>query len=126
MPIKPRTFQTAKFAGRLQKVMILKGLSQSEVARELGYTPTGVWNWLQGNTFPRQETLAQLSALLDVDEEWLREGDPMPAVDGDDPSGDGAGKESIARRIEELRSEISALLGCELSRVKLSFEIETS
>lgn len=126
MPIKKRTFPTDTFAKRLQKMMSLKGLSQSEVARELGYTPTGVWNWLQGNTFPRQETLAQLCTLLAVDEEWLREGDPMPAVEVDVSSGDSAVKESIARRIEELRLEISARFDCEPGQVKLYFEIETS
>lgn len=120
MPIRKRVFLTDTFPNRLRAKMITNGLSQSDIARLIGYTPTGVWNWLQGNTFPRPETLSALADKLGVTEDWLRDGDAIP--DPDSPPGENDQPESIAERMESLRVEVAALTGLDLSRIKLSLE----
>ncbi|WP_027165196.1 helix-turn-helix transcriptional regulator [Mesorhizobium sp. WSM3224] len=120
MPIRKRVFLLDTFPERLRAKMIVNRLSQSDIARLVGYTPTGVWNWLQGNTFPRPETLSALAEKLDVTEDWLRDGDATP--DSDSSPDENEQPESIAERMESLRVEIAALIGFDLSRVKLSLE----
>ncbi len=121
MAIPKRVFPTDTFPNRLRARMMVKGLSQSDIARQVGYTPTGVWNWLRGNTFPRAETLVALAAKLDVTEDWLRDGDAIPDADASPPETEHP--ETIAERVESLREEIAALTGYDLNRVKLTLEI---
>lgn len=125
MPINRRPISemapTATFAQRIATTMARKGLSQSDVARGVGYTPTAIWNWLQGNTLPRSETLAALATLLDVTEDWLRDGD-APAANADAPD-QTAASQTIAEKVEGLRAEIAALAGYELDYVRVTLEI---
>jgi transcriptional regulator with XRE-family HTH domain len=108
------------FAARVAKMMREKRLSQSEVAREIGYTPTAIWNWLQGNTLPRPETLAALASLFGVSEDWLRDGDaPETNLIPDDSF---AGM-SIFEMTELLRSNIAAHNGYSLNRVRITVEL---
>jgi transcriptional regulator with XRE-family HTH domain len=124
MAIKRRNFPplpTATFPQRVAKMMTEKRLSQSDVAREVGYTPTAVWNWLQGNTLPRPETLVALSELLEVDIDWLRDGESS-STDRDENEVPISSVESISDRIESLRAELSAVTGCEIAQVKITVE----
>lgn len=112
---------TDTFPQRLRKAMSQNRLSQSDVARAVEYTPTAVWNWLQGNTLPRAETLTALAGILGVSEDWLRDGDSSepeerPAPQQIPSSG------TIAERVESLRVEIAALAGYDVDRVKLTLE----
>lgn len=52
------------FADRLRARRIECGLSKSGLAREVGVTGTCVWNWEQGNTYPRPEIRATLARAL--------------------------------------------------------------
>ena len=126
MPIIRRTPPapppTATFAQRVAVMMARKGLNQSDVARAVGYTPTAIWNWLQGNTLPRSETLSALAALLDVSEDWLREGDAS-AVDDAASAGQISKSETIAEKVENLRAEIASLAGYDVDHVRVTLEI---
>ncbi|MEI0746952.1 helix-turn-helix transcriptional regulator, partial [Pseudomonas aeruginosa] len=53
------------------------GLSQSELARNLGVTPQAVQSWESGKSSPRGKRLDELCRLLQVTVTWL--------VTGDDP-----------------------------------------
>ncbi|SJM34355.1 helix-turn-helix domain-containing protein [Mesorhizobium delmotii] len=125
MPIIRRSPQpTATFAQRLQLRMSAKRVSQSELARLVGYTPTAIWNWLQGNTLPRAETLAALANILEVTEDWLRDGDPVKAAE--DVSEEKALEpKTMAEMIEHLRANIANLTGYEIERVKLTLEFSS-
>jgi transcriptional regulator with XRE-family HTH domain len=103
-------------------MMAQKGLSQSDVARGVGYTPTAIWNWLRGNTLPRAETLTVLANLLDANEDWLRDGDAL-TPDLDAAPEQLASSETIADKVESLRAEIAALAGYELDYVRVMLEI---
>lgn len=129
MPLRKRIMPTATFPQRLRAMMANNNINQSDVARQVGYTPTAVWNWLQGNTLPRPETLTALSNLFNVTEDWLRDGDASVVAHDtirdehdtirdefdDDP-------ETITEKINRLRAEIAAATGCEVSRVRLILE----
>jgi transcriptional regulator with XRE-family HTH domain len=121
----PPPLPTATFAQRVRKMMSARRLSQSELARLVGYTPTGVWNWLQGNTLPRAETLAALAEILDVTEDWLRDGDDLEVHEDADPE-QSTSSETLADKIDNFRFEIAALAGCDVDRVKLTLEFGSS
>ena len=122
MPIIKRKFlPTETFAHRIKASMYAAEMSQTDVARAVGYTPTGVWNWLQGNTFPRGETLSALAGILNVSEDWLRDGvmtvTPDEAIPDAEPEA-----ETMAEMIESLRMKIAYLSGYEPANVKLTLE----
>ena len=127
MAVRKPGLPIATFPQRLRTMMVTNGLSQSDIARQVGYTPTAIWNWLQGNTLPRPETLTALANLLDVTEDWLRDGDVL-VTDGDtvdDGFADSeniAEQETIAEKVDRLRAEIAALTGYHQSRVRLTLE----
>ena len=51
-----------------------KGLTQADVARELGVTPAAVSKWENGSSKPRVEVLFRLSEILSVKPEELMAG----------------------------------------------------
>jgi transcriptional regulator with XRE-family HTH domain len=118
-PVPP--MPTATFAERVKAKMKAKGIRQSEIARQIGYTSTGVWNWLQGNTLPRAETLSALASILDVTEDWLRNGDAAE-ISVEPISESAPGAETMAEMIEALRAKIAVHAGYDLERVKLTLE----
>ncbi|HFN5073012.1 TPA: LexA family protein [Pseudomonas aeruginosa] len=62
---------------RITAARELVGLSQSELARNLGVTPQAVQSWESGKSSPRGKRLDELCRLLQVTVTWL--------VTGDDP-----------------------------------------
>ena len=104
-PLPP--MPTATFAERVKAKMKAKGLRQADIARQIGYTSTGVWNWLQGNTYPRAETLSDLANILGETEDWLLNGDA--AEISVEPIAESApAVETIAEMVETLRAKIAA------------------
>jgi transcriptional regulator with XRE-family HTH domain len=125
MPVQERLLPmmpTATFPDRLRKMMASRRLNQSDVARLVGYTPTGVWNWLQGNTLPRAETLTALAGVLDVTEDWLRDGDTARTEDLGAPT-QITSANTLADKVERLRREIAALTGYDVEGVKVTLEL---
>ncbi|MBH0236432.1 helix-turn-helix domain-containing protein [Methylobrevis albus] len=124
----------AIFPSRLARIMKEKRLSQSEIAKKVGYTPTAIWNWLQGNTLPRPETLASLAETLNVREEWLmgeteqRSRGPIDegieATEVEDESGIEGEPQvfSISLLVESLRTELASATGFELEQIKIKVE----
>lgn len=49
-----------------------RGISQLEVAVQLGVTPTTVSRWENGHTLPHSHWLVRLASILDVDRRDLR------------------------------------------------------
>ena len=101
--------------------MLQKRVSQTDLAKSVGYSTTGVWNWLQGNTFPRPETFGAIARFLGVDQEWLL-GIAEENTQDEALSERALVSETVADRVEGLRSEIAMLLGYEVGRVRISVE----
>lgn len=63
-PVASRAEQREAFRWALRRAREDSGLSQREVARALGLTPSAVWQWEDGRAAPQPATLAKLELLL--------------------------------------------------------------
>lgn len=52
---------------RLKEVLAERGVSGKDLASKVGMTPTTISNIIQGNNFPKPETLVAIASALDVD-----------------------------------------------------------
>lgn len=62
------------FPARLISARERKGMSKSDLARALRVSPTSVWNWEAGRSYPRYAKLKAISILLDVSFDQLQFG----------------------------------------------------
>lgn len=62
--VKPENHRNAISAERISERARIVGLSQSDIARELGITPQSVQQWFSGETVPRSTRLKRLAELL--------------------------------------------------------------
>jgi len=120
MPLKRRDFSSS-FSLRLHSAMSAKGLSQIDVARALGLSPTAVWNWLKGNTFPREETLASLASELGLTADYLKNGNG--AAKAVNQSQEVVSGETVSEILSETKRKIARATGLGLDQVKLSLEL---
>lgn len=54
----------AKFGGALRQSLTSSGMSQSELARQIGTTQAAVYNWVAGRHLPMVETTARMADVL--------------------------------------------------------------
>lgn len=52
---------------RLKEILSDKGVTGKELADKIGVTPASISNIVQGNSFPKPETLIAIASALDVD-----------------------------------------------------------
>ncbi len=52
---------------RLKEVLTEKGMTGKDLADKIGVTPASVSNIVQGNSFPKPETLIAIASALNVD-----------------------------------------------------------
>ncbi|MCY1375887.1 helix-turn-helix protein [compost metagenome] len=52
---------------RLKEVLTEKGMTGKDLADKIGVTPASVSNIVQGNSFPKPETLIAIASALDID-----------------------------------------------------------
>lgn len=71
-----RKYGDPEFSLRLKNIMERKGISQDKIAEELGVTINAVWNWTHGYSTPRAGNIELLAIMLDVDSNYLMNGDP--------------------------------------------------
>ena len=62
------------FAERLIALREERGMTKSGLSRAVGVTTTCVWNWEEGNTHPRADTLARLARALATTAAYLERG----------------------------------------------------
>lgn len=116
-----------EFAKRLIKLRLERGLSKTGVARLIGVSTTCVWNWEQGNTFPRDEALHELARVLRTSAGYLERGGVPPVLepkakhnfhqDRQNPK-----SASVAETIANARMQIAEVAGLEVSQVKITLE----
>jgi transcriptional regulator with XRE-family HTH domain len=89
------------------------GLSLNALAKKVGMTSTGVWNWHHNNSSPRPEVLPRLAEALDVSVDWLRTGNEPEVSHG-----------TLDAVIADAQAKIGALLGIETKRVRLTMSLD--
>jgi HTH-type transcriptional regulator, cell division transcriptional repressor len=89
------------------------GLSLNALAKRVGMTSTGVWNWHHDNSSPRSDVLPRLAEALGVSESWLRTGEEKRPSHG-----------VLDAVIADARTKIGALLGIDAQRVRLTMSLD--
>jgi transcriptional regulator with XRE-family HTH domain len=68
----------AGFRTRLREALERRGISQTELARQLKVRVATVNEWLNRDTMPSGQTMLRLPAVLAVDGHWLLTGERRP------------------------------------------------
>lgn len=89
------------------------GMSLNTLAKKVGMTPTGVWNWHHNNSTPRPDILGRVADALDVSVDWLRNGE-QPA----------ANQETLDTVLANARMKIANLLNVDTRRVRLTVSLD--
>ena len=116
------------FPKRLSALRSEQGLSKSGLAREVRVSTTCVWNWEEGNTFPRPEALARIASALGTTSKFLANGEAPSSVSREQVSSEtqlgraGAAHPDVAKIVQTAREQIAAAAGLELGQVKIILE----
>lgn len=73
----PENERKKEFGSRLKMMRELRGLTQTEVAKQLGVHKSSLSNWEAGRLEPSQRALITLSVILNVSVEWLLDVPPL-------------------------------------------------
>lgn len=108
------------FATRLRQVREDQRMSKSALARRLGISTTGVWNWEEGNTMPRPENMRALSNALNTPVEYLQNGTdggeaPVDQIATPTPN-------TLAEVIADAKKRIAHLAGVDPANVHVSID----
>jgi len=88
------------FGTRLKEAIDAAGLTQLQLAQQIGVRPTLVSSWVRGRSLPSVPNLARLVPALRADAGWLLLGD-TPKRDRD---------ELVARRVRQLGGDLIELV----------------
>lgn len=66
-------YQTMSFASRLKQAMDERGMSQAELAAQIGKGKSSVSQYLSGKNIPKEDVQHSIATVLDCSVEWLNE-----------------------------------------------------
>lgn len=99
------------------------GLTPAMLAQRVGVSQTCVWNWEQGNTWPRPQNVVALARALDLEpsELMLKQGQGQSHVQVEcvEPKG-------VDAILEDAKRQLAEALGLAKERVQLTFSVATS
>lgn len=81
----PKFLTKDEFGRRLYRLMLAKGMRQSDLAREAGLPRDSVSTYVRGKVFPTPISLQKLAGALGVDEAELLPNHTYQAIEADDP-----------------------------------------
>lgn len=96
------------FAGRLERLRKMRGLSLAQIGRELGVSKPTVWAWEQGKAHPTEARIAPLAELLGVD--------PAELLTGRDSDG-------LRNVLAQAREQVAAAFGTRPENVRIMIEL---
>ena len=88
-----------------------RGLSQQELANQLGIKKSNLEQWESGKTAPRANHMNQLAGVLNVPLLWLMGGSDMPPSTMGPDSQETTGLEGRLMRAERLVQELEQIIG---------------
>lgn len=74
----PEDERKKEFGARLKMMRELRGLTQTEVAKQVGVHKSSLSNWEAGRLEPSQRALITLATILNVSVDWLLDFPPLP------------------------------------------------
>lgn len=98
------------FGARLQRLRMAQGLSQVEIAAQLGVTPVAISNWESDRSQPRQHRMSDLAKILGVPSQQL-------------VAHSGVHPESLPEVLASSKVQIANLLGVNPTNVKISVDL---
>lgn len=115
--------QPYNLAARIVGARTKIGMSKSGLAREVGVSPTCVWNWEEGNTEPRPENLSALSRALKVSVDYLRSGAASaPSSKGTRAVALPESTQSLVNLIAEAKEKIATAAGLPIDKVRIALD----
>ena len=101
----------AEMGARLKELIEKKGITQKELAEEVGCTDAAISHYIKGDRIPRSSVLTKIAIALDTTSDYLMEGIPTDVTDELDYA-----KKLIARNVTQMskaekREIISILMG---------------
>jgi transcriptional regulator with XRE-family HTH domain len=116
------------FAKRVSALRLERGLSKTALAKKLDVSTTCVWNWEEGNTYPRPGALMKVAKELRTTVDFLERGqkpassDETAASPKNDLISDSPVKQTLADAIHAARVQIAELAGLDFGQVKIVLE----
>lgn len=98
------------FGTRLQRLRVVQGLSQLEIAEKLGVTAVAISNWESDRSQPRQHRMSDLAKILGVPSQQL-------------VAHAGVHPESLPEVLASSKVQIANLLGVNPTSVKISVDL---
>lgn len=112
--------RTRNVGANIKHVRKLAGLSKSDLARQVGVSPTAVHNWEENGVMPRLEVMLKLEKALEVSWIQLRTGHYGPEVQPSELEPSSAQPEvSRGERLDQFRRQIAALFEVAPDRVEI-------
>lgn len=101
----------AEMGARLKELIEKKGITQKELAEEVGCTDAAISHYIKGDRIPRSSVLTKIAIALDTTSDYLMEGIPTDVTDELDYA-----KKLIARNVTQMskaekREIINILMG---------------
>ena len=124
MPIRRRLSDPRGFERRVAEQRIAKQLTQVELGKEIGVSGTAVWNWENGNTFPRPAALEALAKALGTTSTYLVDGGEKPALK-QVADNETTAPPSLQALIQCSRERIAALANLPLNKVQVVVDYNT-
>lgn len=104
---------------RIKDLREKRGLTRSQLAKRVGVTFAGVYNWEEEDRQPRMDTLTRLAEVLGVTTHFLMTG-----------SEEGAHEEPVKKRkntvdsvLEQAQQDFAAAMGLPAERVRVTVEV---
>jgi len=113
------------FAERLRALRVSKGLSKAMLANRVNVSQTCVWNWEEGNTFPRSLAMYQLTRELGTTRDYLaygHDGAEGAEVLQSEQHAEEPRVLSVQETIQRARSEIARVAGVGIEKVRVLVE----
>lgn len=111
---------------RVNELRKKNNLSKTDLANAVGVSTTCVWNWEEGNTFPRRAALSKLAKALNTTEAYLEHGieniQPIEFGDVTTNPTDITPKTDIKAIIESARRQIALTAGIDIEKIKIVIE----
>lgn len=84
--LAPKHLTKQQFGNRLYRLMMAKGWTQSELARQSELTRDSISTYVRGRALPTPQSLAKLAAAFGVKPEDLLPNTVKSAIEADDPA----------------------------------------